>query len=351
MKRLLAILLALSMVLALCACGSQAPAEPPEPEKPEDVKNVERLIAAIGEVSLEREKYITDAEGAYAELLEADKELVENAGELFAARERYNALLQQEADGVIRAIEAIGKVTFSEPRETEILAAEAAYEALPEGARELVTNYEDLLSARKSLDVLTQLKDAEARGESSAMIDGVKVSYLRDENIWAVVENELTEEYEPADLAYDSQSLRWTDVKRKVQLEVPAGWDREQHTQSYMVGFLFTNKDATMAMYLWCARLTEKQLQYEDPYKILDATAQEAVGSREHGEFHHSIYGQHRALWCRVDMGGTDTLFCFMLAGDVIVVLQGWRPDGALNNNMLGIYVHTLNSMIITNVE
>ena len=163
MKRFLSILLALSMVLALCACGTQAPAEPsepPEPEKPEEVKNVERLIAAIGEVSLEREKYITDAEGAYADLLEADKDLVENAGELFAARERYNALLQREADEVIRAIEAIGKVSISEPREAEILAADAAYEALPEAARELVTNYEDLLKAKTVLNVLARVKEA-----------------------------------------------------------------------------------------------------------------------------------------------------------------------------------------------
>ena len=338
------------MLFTLCACGKQSTDTEPKDNRPDEVKNVERLIAAIGEVSLEREKYITDAEQAYSELLEADKELVENAAELKAAREAYTALLHQEADRVSQAIGTIGKVSVE--KEDQIAEAEAAYAALPDGAKPMVENYKELTEARYSLEILKQLFEAQARGETTIEIDGVKVSYLVDEERWAVVENELTEEYEPVDLAYNKQTLTWTDLKHRVVTEVPAGWSREQRTNSYMVGFLYTNKDSTMAMYLWSASLTEKQLQYEEPYSILDAVATEAIGSsREHGEFHHSIYGQHRALWCRVDMEGNDTLFVFMLVDDDIVVLQAWRPNESLTKQMLGIAVHCVNHMIITDVD
>lgn len=350
MKKTVALLFALSIVFVLCACGGQSTSTELEDNRSDEVKNVERLIAAIGEVSLEREKYITDAEQAYAALLEADKELVENAAELKAARDTFTELLRLEADQVNQAISAIGHVNVD--KEDQIAEAEASYAALPERAKAMVENYKELTDARYSLDILKQLFAAQERGETTIIIDGVKVSYVVDEDRWAVVENELTEEYEPADLAYNKQTLTWTDLKHRVVTEVPAGWNREQRTNGYMVGFLYTNKDATMAMYLWSASLTEKQLQYEDSYSILDAVAAEAIGtSREHGEFHHSIYGQHRAVWCRVDMDGNDTVFVFMLVDDDIIVLQAWRPNEALTKQLLGIAVHCVNHMIITDIE
>ena len=341
MKRLLAFLLAVLTVLALCGFENQKPAE---------VLRVERLIAAIGEVSLERGKYVTDAEQAYAALYEADKELVENAGDLAAAREAYNALLGQEAEAVSSMISAIGKVTVD--KEAEIVAAEEAYDALPEEAKPMVENYEELTDARFSLDILKQLFEAQERGQNTIEVDGVKISYVVDEEQWAVVTDELTEEYEPADLAYAKQTLSWTDMNHRVKTEVPTGWNREQRTNSYMVGFLYTNRDASMAMYLWSAHLTKDHMKNAEPYAILDATATELIGSsREHGEFHHTIYAQHRALWCRVDMDGSDTLFILMLVGDDVIVLQAWRPERSLTKQMLGITVHCLNHMTIGPIE
>ena len=353
MKRFLSILLALSMVLALCACGTQAPAEPsepPEPEKPEEVKNVERLIAAIGEVSLEREKYITDAEGAYADLLEADKDLVENAGELFAARERYNALLQREADEVIRAIEAIGKVSISEPREAEILAADAAYEALPEAARELVTNYEDLLKAKTVLNVLARVKEAEARGETLVEVDGMKISYLVDEGHWAVVENAISEEYNTGDLAFNKKSITWTGYYRMIT-DLPAGWDLKWYDANNRSGGLCTNPDKTTGLYFSCSRWADKHLAITDIGERLRACADEALEGSEHGEYHMSIYAQRRALWCRATVNGQEQLMVMLSTDKALFILQVWNVDAPLTERSIGIFVHCLNSMIISNAE
>ncbi len=338
MKKLVALILTLSMVFALCGCGER---------KSEEVQNVERLIAAIGEVSLDREKYITDAEQAYAALLEADKELVENAEELVAAREAYSALLRQKAEEVSQAIDAIGKVTLE--KEAEIAAAEEAYSALPEEAKPMVENYKVLTDARYSLDVLTRLFEAQERGQTTIEIDGVKVSYLVDEDRWAVVENELTEEYEPADLAYQKSTFRWTSQNLLVTADVPTGWHIEKTTEQ---GFALANRDVTKVLYIWSAVLTEQQKQHDDAYSTIDAVATEAIGSsRQHGEFHHSIYAQRRASWCRVDMDGYDTVFVFMLDGNNLVVLQAYSPDKILTKDLLGIAVHCVNNMTIGKIE
>lgn len=347
MKKTVALLFALSMVFVLCACGGQSTSTELEDNRSDEVKNVERLIAAIGEVSLEREKYITDAEQAYAALLEADKELVENAAELKAARDTFTELLRLEADQVSQAISAIGHVNVD--KEDQIAEAEASYAALPEGAKAMVENYKELTDARYSLDILKQLFAAQERGETTIIIDGVKVSYVVDEDRWAVVENELTEEYEPADLAYQKSTLRWTSQNLLVTADVPTGWHIEKTTEQ---GFALANKDVTMVLYIWSAVLTEQQKQHADAYSTIDAVATEAIGSsRQHGEFHHTIYAQRRASWCRVDMDGYDTVFVFILDGNNLVVLQAYSPDKILTKDLLGIAVHCINSMTIGKIE
>ena len=107
-------------------------------------------------------------------------------------------------------------------------------------------------------------------------------------------------------------------------------------------------------MYIWSGVLTEKQKQYLDSYAILDAVATTAIGSsREHGQFHHTIYAQRRASWCRVDMDGYDTVFVFMLDGDNLVVLQAYNtnPDIGMTKQLLGIAVHCINNMTIGTIE
>lgn len=68
------------MCLSLCSCNSK------------DVKNVETLIDAIGEVTVDSEKAITAAEEAYASLDDDEKADVGNYEHLASARADFNAL-------------------------------------------------------------------------------------------------------------------------------------------------------------------------------------------------------------------------------------------------------------------
>ena len=73
------------MVFALCGCG-----------KSEAVKEVEGLIANIGEVSLDKGNAIEQAKKAYNNLSSEEKEKVENYSLLQEADEAYNKLLRAE---------------------------------------------------------------------------------------------------------------------------------------------------------------------------------------------------------------------------------------------------------------
>lgn len=80
MKKTIAIILVLVMCVSLCSCKSK------------DVKNVETLIDAIGEVTVNSEQAITDAEEAYASLDDDEKADVENYELLTSARADFDAL-------------------------------------------------------------------------------------------------------------------------------------------------------------------------------------------------------------------------------------------------------------------
>ena len=80
MKKISSIILVLLICLSLCSCKSK------------DVKNVEALIDAIGEVTVNSEDAITAAEEAYASLADEEKVNVENYEVLNSARADFNAL-------------------------------------------------------------------------------------------------------------------------------------------------------------------------------------------------------------------------------------------------------------------
>lgn len=132
MKRIIAAFLVLIMVLSLCACKSR------------EVTAAEELIGAVGEASLDSLDAITAAEAAVAALSEEDKAKVENLAVLTAAREQYDILAA--ADSVEKLIAAIGEVTLDS--EAAIAEAETAYAALSEEGRGYVPNAADLTAAR-----------------------------------------------------------------------------------------------------------------------------------------------------------------------------------------------------------
>ncbi len=101
MKRFLALLLVLAVVLALCACGESAdnpePTEATEESASPAARQLEEQIYALGEISLDSKDAIEAAEAAYEALSAVEKEQVRNIAILQAARFSYDCLLQQQA--------------------------------------------------------------------------------------------------------------------------------------------------------------------------------------------------------------------------------------------------------------
>ena len=81
MKRVLSLILALVLCLSLSACG-----------KSEAVKNVEAMIEALGEITLESINAIRAAESAFNNLQTNEKEQVSNRQTLVEARDTYYEL-------------------------------------------------------------------------------------------------------------------------------------------------------------------------------------------------------------------------------------------------------------------
>lgn len=81
MKKAVSLLLALVLCLSLCACG-----------KSEAVKNVEAMIDALGEITLESIDAIRSVESAYNALTEDEQKKVNNYETLTEARDAYYEL-------------------------------------------------------------------------------------------------------------------------------------------------------------------------------------------------------------------------------------------------------------------
>ena len=83
LKKTAALVLCLVMLLSLTACKSSA------------VKNVETLIAGLGEITADSEAAVEAAEAAYAALSDSDKAQVETAQALTEARVALDAALKE----------------------------------------------------------------------------------------------------------------------------------------------------------------------------------------------------------------------------------------------------------------
>lgn len=84
MKKRIALFLTLVMCLSLCACG-----------KSEAVKSTEEAIKAIGEVTIDSNDAVKNAERLYEALTDAEKEKVGNRMTLVEAREDLDAILKE----------------------------------------------------------------------------------------------------------------------------------------------------------------------------------------------------------------------------------------------------------------
>lgn len=128
------------------------PDEPSEDEKNKEAADkVINLINEIGTVTLERESNIKAARVAYEALTDVQKGLVDNYAVLEAAETRYQEL--ENANYVEKLIDAIGEVTLKSGPSIE--AARNAFDALTDVEKELVANYNKLTDAEKKYEKLT----------------------------------------------------------------------------------------------------------------------------------------------------------------------------------------------------
>ena len=126
---------------------------------------VSKNIANIGTVTLESEDVIKEARTAYDALTDAQKELVSNKDVLEKAESTLKELQDAKAadvkaaEEVINKISAIGDVTLES--EDAIKEARAAYDALTDAQKELVSNKDVLEKAETTLKELKDAKDAD----------------------------------------------------------------------------------------------------------------------------------------------------------------------------------------------
>ena len=111
-------------------------------------------IGSLGEINLESEGAIADAESKFAALSDKQKQKVSNSSALTAARETFETLIAGE---VIAAIDKIG--TIAVDGEAVIVNAENKYAALSESRKARVTNAETLFDARAVYDVMKLIDD------------------------------------------------------------------------------------------------------------------------------------------------------------------------------------------------
>jgi limonene-1,2-epoxide hydrolase len=117
-----------------------------------DALAVVDLIDAIGNVTLASEDAINAAENAYVALGDAQKEEVYNLDVLLCAREMLDALGDPAVPQLIADINAIAPVTLDSGSAIE--AAENTYKDFNPSQKDLISNYNDLLSYRVTYDNL-----------------------------------------------------------------------------------------------------------------------------------------------------------------------------------------------------
>lgn len=114
--------------------------------KSAEAKRVDTLISNIGTVTLDSESKITEAEKEVEGLSLEDYKQLNNIGQLEEARKTYDNLVSKEkADKIIALINEIGNVTIDS--ENRINAARSAFDAARNSVQELVTNKDKLVEA------------------------------------------------------------------------------------------------------------------------------------------------------------------------------------------------------------
>lgn len=126
-----------------------------------DYKTVINLIDRIGDVTLDSKTAIDTARKAYDALSEENKEKITNYDKLVAAEKKLSEL---EIEHVEKLIDAIGTVTLD--KEDQIKAAKEVYDALTDAQKKQVSNYDVLKKAIEKLEELKKADDKKETKES-----------------------------------------------------------------------------------------------------------------------------------------------------------------------------------------
>ena len=111
-------------------------------------------LPAVEAITLDNAEEIAEVRASYADLTEEEKALVTNLDVLVAAEARISQLSSPEmkAQPVIDAIDNLPSLeTISAADADAVQAARAAYDALEQEAKDVVTNYADLVAAEQKI--------------------------------------------------------------------------------------------------------------------------------------------------------------------------------------------------------
>lgn len=152
--------------------------------KSSEVKNAEKLINSIGDVTLSSGDAIDAASSAYAELGDQQGK-VENAKTLQDAEAAYSALIAEQVAPIEDAINAIPQPVTADATET-VNSASALFESAADDVKAAVSNADVLTAAQKALedisvqaaiDAINQIGDVSLKSQDA--IDAATAAFQK----------------------------------------------------------------------------------------------------------------------------------------------------------------------------
>lgn len=190
-KRLFVFAVVLSLLVGtLSGCGKSA-----------NVKTVDAMINAIGEVTLESEEAIIEAEEAVSALSSSERGELSYYSDLRRMRTELNQLKADEVDDLIKAIGS----TVTLESEAAVKAAREAYDALTKDMKSLVSKLSDLEAAEKTIKRLKE-EGGDTSGEDESSSEPVDESSSEPEESSSKPEEESSSKPEESSSKPEEES-------------------------------------------------------------------------------------------------------------------------------------------------
>lgn len=323
MKKTLAIFLVCIIICALCACGQS-----------EQAAEVDRMILAIGAVTLNSEQAIVAAEQAYANLVYQDQAQIFHYETLLNARAEYDRLVNiSKAEAVDAAIEDIGAVDLQSL--TKIRSARTAYDELSEDAKSYVNKYDTLETAERFFyDKLSRTIDdiGEVDLEDRIALSQAKAAY---EALTVVEKQNVPNGFKLEEMEATYNSLKTTELnkylkKMTVSADQVRGYTfyqspakpRYANTRSYMLPYIGTDGDNE-----W---LKVRLLYTNDDWVFFESVTFAVDGKRYYKFFNYFDITRDNGsgdVWEVIDFSPTEEdiemLWEIVNSGETIIRFQG----------------------------